>query len=525
MSLPYEKMYLIDEADYLQLKTGNALPPDDDDIPALTLQLDETLPNLALAQATSSPKRGEPELDLESLLILEDEIRQQQLHSLSDMDISEIQTLLNETESTIANSSLNIERLEEEENQARARIEQLENERRRAQEEELQQRLAEEQAQEVAELERIAKEAEIERQQLVKHNKQLERMQLERQQHEFLMGLRRAMIDKHYADVAQQRAAAHIVDLDADLNEPREQVALLKRVFPNPVLAQMNIKEQVEATQELLNKTPQEVQDISDDLYETFQSEVGNTLQYDSDESIIGLARSQGPPTLKKQQVFKRHETGSPIHSAEKAQTVTMFSPIKKKVRFDDEPPTPKPKIAWKPAIKLKEPKTAKEPTKTAKEPTKIPIEPGKKAPRAARGNQNDKMQRLYVEFEKLGIIGRGGSELNHPTQLGRAMAISFRDLLARLISESHTQLKSAPPDGLEWMYRHAVVRPQILALVGERFRRDFRRIYPDIKVPKKIPLVTTPKKIHKPVVQVKVQKPLTKIAPRPMLYESLYND
>ena len=42
MSLPYEKMYLIDEADYLQLKTGNALPlDDDDDVPALTFQLDE----------------------------------------------------------------------------------------------------------------------------------------------------------------------------------------------------------------------------------------------------------------------------------------------------------------------------------------------------------------------------------------------------------------------------------------------------------------------------------------------------
>ena len=115
---------------------------------------------------------------------------------------------------------------------------------------------------------------------------------------------------------------------------------------------------------------------------------------------------------------------------------------------------------------------------------------------------------------------------MNHPVQLGRAMGIHFRDLLARLTSESHTPLKTAPPDGLEWMYRHASIRPGILSLMGERVRRDFKRIYPNIKMPKKLTLVTTPKKVVHRQPEVKIQKPLAKIAPRPMpTYETLYRN
>jgi len=327
MSLAYEKMYLIDEANYVRLKGGDVPPgagdDDDDDAPMPTLEQepDDTFSQFARhAGATSSPIRAatprggramaldspiraatprgmglEEALELEDILNIENEERQQVMASLSnsDMSISELLTYLNETNSSIQDSSLEIERLEDAANRSRAKYAALEEERRRAQEEELEQRMAEEQAQEIANAERLEQAAREERERLAALQQEHSRLQQEQLQLAYFVGLRRQAVEQHWQDLNVRRAAQHVVDLDADMDDPVEQAALLKRIFPNPVLAQMNVQEQVEATHELLNRTPQEVQDISNTLYESFQSEVGNTMQYSSDDSIIGLARAQ----------------------------------------------------------------------------------------------------------------------------------------------------------------------------------------------------------------------------------------
>src|SRR5258708_23844344 len=96
-----------------------------------------------------------------------------------------------------------------------------------------------------------------------------------RQQHERLLVLEREQEEKTrerlHANARFQLGVArpYNVDLDADLDDPLFQARRLVTVVPNPILATMSVIDQIDFTEDLLNRTPPELEQFSRSMHDT----------------------------------------------------------------------------------------------------------------------------------------------------------------------------------------------------------------------------------------------------------------
>ena len=328
----------------------------------------------------------------------------------------------------------------------------------------------------------------------------------EQQLHELQQELEMEFAEQTKKEKERQRANTRFqlgaarpynVDLDADTSDSMEQAALLVSVVPNPILATMTVIEQIDLTQDLLHRTPPELEEFSRSTHDTINITIENTqstipgmtqtYMSEDEDPIIEYARTVPPPKVLKQRSTVIESPSRVINISSESEP----SPQQRRTPIPISSDSSVGDTTWErtttvapppPKKKAKVPTAAAGKKKQAKTIASLP--PDKRA----------KAERLFQSFKEEGII-TGDADVTHPRQPGRIQTTDLFELMTRLLSESHTKLKTPEPAAYNWILEHLHTVQPLLAFVGERTRRDYKELYNVKKIPLKLKLSGSPVK------------------------------
>ena len=101
------------------------------------------------------------------------------------------------------------------------------------------------------------------------------------------------------------------------------------------------------------------------------------------------------------------------------------------------------------------------------------------------KGRNKDWMNKLYTKMVELKIIRPDAIKRAH----GEWAQIDTKKLIKRLVSNSHGKLVLPHPSGYKTVLGYLEVYPNLLKYVGEYIRADFKRTHKNFKLPDRLPL------------------------------------